>query len=201
MVWRGETGKARSGDVVHGMVGFGLARKTNKKEQKMSNIEHIFPEDTYPMWEKVVERVRDLFEDESYGFIIEHAELKELMGIQPAISVNDVIKEQLDYLVGMGKAKDQLLIDYNLYLSSVQGHGYELLHPSEQIRKGADYYFKKSQKALVRTMNTLANVDSSVLDMESRNLQLLKMNRIAFLKAAYRKRKIPMQEKKKEIEK
>lgn len=166
----------------------------------MSNIELILPEDTYPMWEKVVERVRELFEDESYGFVVGHAELKKIMGIQPAKTVSDVKKEQLDYLTGMEKARNSLLEDYNLFLYSVQGHGYQVLHPSEQIRKGADYYVRKSQKALSRTMSTLANVDYSVLDMESRNLQISKMNRVAFLKAAFRKRRIPMPEKKKEIE-
>ena len=159
----------------------------------------IPPEETYPMWERVVESVRDRFETESYGFTIKHAELKELMGIEQAQTIGEVKKEQLDYMTGMDKARDMLLEDYNLFLYSVPGQGYQVLPPAEQIRKGADYYIRKSQKALARTASTLANVDSDMLDAESRNLQLLKMNRMAFIKAAFRKRRIPMPENNKMI--
>ena len=41
-------------------------------------------------------------------------------------------------------------------------------------------------------MHTLANVDVELLDTESRALQLAKMSRIAFIKVAFRKRRIPM---------
>ena len=165
----------------------------------MLNTDHIFPEDVYPMWERVVERIRDRFEIESYGFIIKHTEIKELMGITPAQTIGEVKKEQLDYMTGIDKARDTLLEDYNLFLYSVPGQGYQVLHPLDQIRKGADYYVRKSQKALSRSASTLANVDSDLLDAESRNLQLLKMNRIAFIKAAFRKRRIPMPENNKMI--
>jgi len=157
----------------------------------MTESQHIFPDEAYPMWERAIEMVRERFEVESYGLIVTHKELKECMGIIPAKTIGEVQKEQLDYLSGMDKVRAALLEDYNLYLHSAIGQGYELLHPNEQIRKGADYYVKKSQRALSRTMSTLANIDPGLLDAESRELQLLKMNRVAFIKAAFRKRKLP----------
>ena len=166
----------------------------------MDNTQYIPPNETYPMWEKAVEKVRERFEAESYGFIVKHKDLKETMGIIPSKTINEVQKEQLDYLGGMEKVKIALLEDYNLCLHSVPGQGYKLLHPNDQVRKGADYYIKKSQRSLARTMHTLANVDVELLDTESRALQLAKMSRVAFIKAAFRKRRIPMAIETKQIE-
>ena len=162
--------------------------------------EYIPQEESRPMWGQVVNKVRERFENESYGFTIEHSELKKLMAILPARTIEESKKEQLDYLTGMEKARDTLLEDYNLCLFSVRGEGYQVLHPEDQIKKGADYYIKKSQKALSRTMNTLANVDSEVLGIEETSLRLSKMNRIAFIKAAFRKRRIPASTENKLIE-
>lgn len=171
-----------------------------KRKDEEIKTEYIPPEEVCPMWEKAVETIRERFENESYGFIIKHDEVKELMGIEPAKTVDEVKKEQLDYLTGIEKVRSALLEDYNLCLYSAIGQGYQILHPNDQVRKGADYYIKKSQRALSRTVNTLANVDSDLLDAESRNLQLQKLNRMAFLKAAFRKRKLPQPEQKEQIE-
>ncbi len=160
--------------------------------------EYIPKEESRPMWGQVVSYILARFETESYGLIAEHDVLKELMGILPATTIEESKKEQLDYMTGIEKARDELLEEYNIFLFSVQGVGYQVLTPGEQIKKGADHYIKKSQKALSKTMRTLANIDSSELDQESINLRYSKMNRIAFIKAAYRKRKIqiPMDDKK-----
>ena len=162
--------------------------------------EYIPPEEVYPMWERAAEAIRERFEAESYGFIVTHEELKELMGIEPAKTIEEVQKEQLDYLAGVEKVRNSLLEDYSLCLYSAIGQGYQLLHPNEQVRKGADYHIKKSQRALSRTVSTLANVDFDQLDAESRNLQLQKMNRMAFLKASFRKRKLPEPKRADQIE-
>ena len=158
---------------------------------KIETPDYIPPDETYPMWERAVEMVRERFEVESFGLIVTHEDLKGCMGIVPAKTIDEVQKEQLDYMTGIDKIKLSLLEDYNLFLYSVVGEGYQVLPPAEQIRKGADYYVRKSQRALSRTMSTLANVDSELLDAESRELQLLKMSRVAFIKAAFRKRKLP----------
>lgn len=160
----------------------------------------IPPEETYPMWERAVKAIIERFEVESYGLIVSHVELKELMGIEPAQTISDVQKEQLDYLTGLDKIKTTLLEDYNLFLYRAVGNGYEILHPKEQLRKGADYYIKKSQKALLRTSRTLANVDVEMLDFADRELQLQKMSRVAFVKAAFRKRKLPQPKEVEQIE-
>ncbi|MCP4568400.1 MAG: hypothetical protein GY841_12555 [FCB group bacterium] len=162
----------------------------------MENIECLPP---YPMWEKAVEAIIGQFETESYDMVVEHEDLKKLMGIKQAKTIDDAKKEQLDYMSGIERTKEELLTEYNLYLHPVVGKGYQVLHPNEQVRKGAEYHFRKSQKALSRSMNTLANVDADLLDSEGKELQFSKLHRIAFIKAAFRKRKLPAPEKKKEI--
>lgn len=158
--------------------------------------QYIAKEETCPMWQEAVSNVLERFNDVGYDTQITHTELKDWMGIAAPQRVSEVKKADLDYLSGMERVKDELLLNYNLFLYPVIGVGYRILRPDEQIRKGADYYIRKSQKALVKCGSTLANVDESLLDTESRELQLSKIGRIAFLKAAFRKRRIPMPERK-----
>lgn len=161
--------------------------------------EYIPPDETYPMWERAVEMVRERFEAESYGLIVTHEDLKECMGIAPSKTMEEARKEDLDYL-SIIKVKDALLEDYNICLYPVVGRGYEVLHPKDQIRKGADRYIKKSQRSLSRAMSTLAYADVDMIDTESRELQHLKMSRVAFIKTAFRKRRIQVPETVAQIE-
>jgi len=162
--------------------------------------EYIPPEEVYPMWETAVEKIRERFESESYGLIVSHKELKDWMGIQPAKTISEVQKEQLDYLTGIEKTKKSLLENYNLCLYRAQGIGYEVLEPKDQIRVAADYYIKKSQKALSKSMNILANVDQELLDFDSRELQLAKIARVAWVKSAFRRRKLPVPKQPEQID-
>jgi len=153
--------------------------------------EYIPPEEVYPMWINAVEKIREKFENESYGLVVTHKDLKDWMGIQPAKTIDEVQKEQLDYLIGIEKTKKSLLENYNLCLYRVQGMGYQILEPKDQIRVAADYYIGKSQRALSKSMNVLANVDQDLLDFDSRELQLAKIARLAWVKSAFRRRKLP----------
>jgi hypothetical protein len=146
----------------------------------------------YPLWSLAVSNVLDRFESDEYDSMFTHDEMKGWMGIRKALIVDDVQKEQLDYLTGIEKVKSNLLDNYNICLFRVTGYGFKILHPTEQIRQGADNYVKKSQKALTRFVRVLVNVDIEKLDIESRDLQLNKLNRAAFIKAAFRKRKLPV---------
>ena len=153
--------------------------------------EYIAPENVYPMWGTAVEKIRERFETESYGLIVTHKDFKGWMGIKPAETIDEVQKEQLDYLTGVKKTKSSLLEDYNLCLYSIHGIGYQVLHPKDQIRVAADYYVKKSQRSLSESMSVLSNVDQDLLDFDSRELQLAKMARVAWVKSAFRRRKLP----------
>jgi hypothetical protein len=157
-------------------------------------------QDEYPLWSIAVANILERFENEGYGAKFAHDELKAWMGIRRAESMEDVDREKLDYLIGIRRVWNNLLDNYNLFISNVIGFGYEILHPKDQIRKGADYYQRKSQTALTSAVRVVTNLDISELDDSDRQLQISKMNRIAFVKAAFRKRKLPVSEIKKQIE-
>ena len=162
--------------------------------------EYVRPEKEVPLVDIALSEILEQFEAQGYGVKFTHDELTLWMGIRKATDINGVKKEQLDYMTGICKVKDALLDDYNLCLHSIQGHGYTILHPNDQVSKGADYYIKKSQKALTRYARVLVNLDATELSIESRHLQLSKTNRAAFIKAAFRKRRLPGPVKNKEIQ-
>lgn len=142
----------------------------------------------YPLWRVAMEKVLVLFEDHGHGFTITHDKLMAWMGIEKPTTVERVKRAQLDYLSGIDSLRTELLESANLYLHPVIGQGYKLLHPSEQINKGASYYLNKSKRALRRTAMVLANVDTNLLSTEEKKAHIDSISRIAFLKAAYRRR-------------
>ena len=167
----------------------GRARITiNRKERIM---EYISPDETYPFYEGAIAHVLERFEIESYGAMFLHEELKDWMGIKIGETIAEAHKENLDYFRGIVRVRDSLLEDYNICLASVVGNGYKILTPEEQIHKGPENYIRKSQKAISRAVSVLTNVDRNALSYETKDLQLAKIARMAFIKSAYRKRRIP----------
>jgi hypothetical protein len=154
--------------------------------------EYIPQEETKPFWQEAVRKILDRFESVGYGAEFTHEELKAWMGIDDAKEIKGYvnIKEQFDYMRGIEAIKAALLSDYNLFFYSYRSVGYSILRPSDQITVGADYYIRKSQKALTKAATTLTNVDVSELGTEDRSLQLQKIGRMAFIKSAFRKRRI-----------
>lgn len=143
----------------------------------------------YPLWRIATEKILNTFEEKGYGIEFTHQQIKSWMGIsEPNPTIKDIQQHNLDYLSGLKYLKQELLELSNICLHPITGKGYIVLHPKDQIRKGVDRYIKRSQKALSKSGQILANVDINKLDNESRTLQLEKMNRLAFLKAAFRKR-------------
>ena len=155
--------------------------------------EYIPQEETKPFWQEAVKRILDRFESVGYGAEFTHEELKGWMGIDNSKEIKGYIniKDQFGYMRGIDSIKKALLEDYNLFFYSFRSVGYSILKPSDQVTVGADYYIRKSQNALSKAAETLTNVDVSELDTESRALQLQKIGRMAFIKSAFRKRRIP----------
>lgn len=145
----------------------------------------------YPTWTIAVQNILERFGEVGYGCQFRHEELKEWMGIRKPQTIPQAEAAQMDYMKGVLKIRRDLLENYNIFLFPLIGHGYKVLHPENQIRKGADYYIRKSQKSLAMFARVLANVDVPQLDAEGRRIQLDKINRAAFIKVAYRKRCLP----------
>jgi hypothetical protein len=190
-------GAARLGTARLGSAGQGLARQgINNIKQGRATMQNESKIIEYPLWTVAVKKILDRFDADGYGCKFSHTELKSWMGIEPPKTIDDARKADLDYLVGTDKARNHLLENYNIMLHRLTSYGHQILHPEDQIRKGADYYIQKSQKALTKFVNVLANVDAEQLSIDDRQIQLEKMNRAAFIKAAFRRRKIAFENKK-----
>ena len=179
------------GEAWHGLDGRSKARETTKQRSGTMEQHYIEPERVYPFYDGAIKNILERFEQVGYGAIFQHNELKQWMGIMPPETIDEAEKERIDYMTGMVKVRDALIYDYNICLGSKPGLGYQILTPNEQVREGADIHIRKSKRALSKATVTLANVDESELDMETRQLQLSKIGRVAFIKSAFRKRKIP----------
>jgi len=155
-----------------------------------------------PFVDTAIQKILERFESDGYGAQFSHEELHQWLSVEmPLSGLREILKkEQLDYMNGMCKVSNALLDDYNLCLYSVPTYGYRILLPSEQIRKGADKHLRKAQRSLIQHSKVLTNIDISELTIQDRTLQADKQNRIAFIKAAFRKRKLPQLAKLKEIE-
>lgn len=158
-------------------------------------------ENEYPLWKIAISKILEEFGNKGYNISFKHELLKEWMSIKIPDTIpknkkqvvelkKQLDKLNLDYLFGIEKIKYELLTDYNLCLVSLVGIGYKILHPSDQIRDGVDHYIDKANKNLLKGGKILANVDDSVLSVEDKSLHISKMNRVAFLKSAFRKRKL-----------
>jgi len=168
---------------------------TTIQGQNKSNtiLEHIPPEKQVPLVDIAITKILERFEQESWGIDFSHETLKNWLGItiHQKGTRKEIDKENMDYLTGIQKITNILLEDYNLCLHSIHSYGYKILHPANQINEGADRHMKKAQKALTRHAKILVNTDISELNVDQRNLQMSKINRIAFLKSAFRKRHLP----------
>ena len=153
--------------------------------------EYIEREKEIPLISIAVTKILQKFEAEGYGVKFDHKTLYEWLGIKMTESGrrDEIKKEQLDYMTGICGIKDELLDNYNLCIHKVHSYGYEILHPSDQIEKGANSHMRRAQKSLVKHAKILINTDVSELSIEEKNIQLEKINRIAFLKNAFRKRR------------
>src|SRR4030066_678306 len=99
----------------------------------------IHKEDEYPLWRYTVTKILEEFEISGYGLKFSHEQFKLWMVIREPSTIEESKKYNLDYLFGMEKIKNELLDGYNIYLHPVTRYGYQILHPKDQIRKGADF--------------------------------------------------------------
>lgn len=148
----------------------------------------------HPSWREAVERILDRFEVEGYGMIVSHEDLLEYLSMErpdiKKLTWNDIKKWDLELLRQRQTAFDRLMEDHSLYLFSVPGKGYEVLHPGDQVSRGFERYATKFRRALNKAMCTLTNIDSTLLSMEQEREREQKMKRVAFITMASRKRKI-----------
>jgi hypothetical protein len=145
----------------------------------------------YPPWRYAFERIVKDVETDGYGRLYTHAELKQLLDMKEPTTIEEYKAHEFDYLNNMDQIKTELLMEHNLCLDNDYGKGYRLKEPAEQITEVADAQMRKAQRAIGKATRLLTHVNEKLLDAEMAELRLRKMQRNAFIQAAFRKRKLP----------
>jgi hypothetical protein len=155
---------------------------------------------SYPPYKNAVNVIVNDTEDSGYGKLFTHENLKLLMDMEEPTTIPEYKKFEFEYMTAIENLKDELLVDYNIFLCSEKGKGYRVLEPEEQVTNGADRYFKRSYKEIAKAMKSLIHVQEELLSDQVKQDRQRKMQRAAFLQAAYRKKNISSGNERKEIE-
>ena len=147
----------------------------------------------HPAWKNAVEKIVERFEAEGYGVIFSPDELLDWFDMK--IPENGTFEAfnafAFEKLSQMENTKTELLLEYNLALENIRGKGYMLVHPNDQVTKTAGKYMQMARRKLNQAVLRLMHVDAAQLDMDASQARLQGLARMAFIKSAMNKRKIP----------
>ena len=144
----------------------------------------------YPPYRNALEEVLRITEECGYGELFTHIQLKEWMDMEEPTTIDEYKKHEFEYLSNIEKMKDELLIENNMFFGNEIGKGYRVLQPDEQVDTGVARHTRKAQKELVKATRALTYVNDSLLSVASEQLRMRKMQRVAFVRAAFRKKNI-----------
>ena len=151
----------------------------------------------YPPYRNAVEEIIKDVEAKGYSRLYTHDQLKTWMDIKDPKTIDEYKKRELEYLSALDNLKSDLLLEHRLYLENDHGKGYRVLEPDEQIADGADRHIKRAQKQILQATRVLTYVNEELLSLDGDKLRMRKLQRTAFLQAAFRKRRLPEVEKRK----
>jgi len=154
-----------------------------------------------PAWKQAVDDIVNRVETDGPGFLIDHEEMNTMLDIQvPEAATYETFQRiQLERLKALDSLKDLLLKEHAICLYNSFSNGYKVLTPDEQIDLAPDRLMKKANRAITKAAEAVFHVQADGLSMEAGNLRQRKMQRIAFIRSAMAKRKIPTLQEKKQI--
>jgi hypothetical protein len=143
----------------------------------------------HPGWKNAIDMILERVKDKGYGVFFSHEELKEWLRIDPPRTIPESKAKEFEYLNALDHIRTELLEDHCMYLDNKKGEGYIVLVPDDQIEKAPEKLTKKAQAAIRKAAKALIYVNTELVSLESEALRLRKMEKIAFLKKAFGKRK------------
>lgn len=145
----------------------------------------------YPPYLNAVEKIVEDVQENGYGKLYPHEQLKEWLDLEEPKSIDEFRKFQFNYLSAIESLKEVLLMEHKLYLENDRGKGYRVAPPDDQIQYCPEKYIKKAQAQLLKATRVLTFVNEQLLSLDAAQLRMRKMERMAFLRSSFRKRKIP----------
>ena len=152
----------------------------------------------YPVWTVALNHVLDSVEEDGYGAMFTHEELREWMGIEIPTTIEESKRSDFDYLTGMEKLKKELLEEHCICLDNVKGKGYIAAHPNDQVTNVVDGFLRKAREGVNKAAKHLNHVKSELLSAEAEIARHRRIERAVFIKRAFNKRKIHIVDKKQE---
>jgi len=145
----------------------------------------------YPPYKNALDVIVAVTNDEGYGKLFTHQDLRDMMDMEEPKNIPEYKKFEFAYMSAIENLKDELLVDHNMFLCNEKGNGYRILEPDEQVTNGTDRHFRKSFKEIAKAMKALVHVQEDMLSDQVKNDRQRKIQRAAFIQAAYRKKNIP----------
>ncbi len=104
----------------------------------------------------------------TYGDMITHAWLKDNLGVDvPDYGSREAIQQgQLDFLGAFETLRYELLTGYQMYLCSVRGVGYRIVHPTEQVGLAMDMLEKRVSAEIRKASAAIDNVKMDMLEAD-----------------------------------
>jgi len=143
----------------------------------------------YPGWKQALDQMLSAHNKNGFGTVFSHDQIKEWMDIPQPKTIDEYRKTELEYLTGLDRIKKELLFEHSLWLENRRAHGYEIVHPDEQVTAMPDKHIRKARRELNKASAALSIVQEELLSAEAKEARMKHMARTGFLKAAFNSRK------------
>lgn len=141
----------------------------------------------FPGWKNAEQEILQIVERQGYGVMLNHATLHEWFDIKEPKEYDTKEawqKYTLELLASTQSLIDSLLIEHNICLYNIRGEGYQILHPDEQVDRGAEKHMKKMHKEWRKMVATLTCVNDDHLSVEGQRKQINKLTMAAKIKSS-----------------
>jgi len=144
-----------------------------------------------PAWKQATDDIVAKVQKDGYGFMISHDELLKLLDLQEPETFDQGKDFSLKKLSQFEALRNELLTKYSIHLENERGVGYKVVEPDEQVTESFDKRMKKVKSQLKKANDIISHVQVEMLSLEAEHQRIRNLNKIAFLRAMSRKKKLP----------
>jgi len=138
----------------------------------------------YPSWKNALNIIVDAVKSQGYGIIVTHSQMLDYFDMErPEVATpEEWQKFQFEMLANIDRLRTELLLNYNMYLDTVQRKGYQVLKPSDQIKQAPTKHLRNAYKQIRKALLAMTFVDVQQLDVEQERVRMRGLEKLAFLK-------------------
>lgn len=152
----------------------------------------------HPGWKHAQTKVLEAVKEKGYGILFTHEDLKTWMSITAPKTIEEYRATEFHYLDSIEQLRKTLLEDHMMWLDNKKSEGYIVVTPDDQVESSADKLIKASRVKLKKAFDVAKNANKEMLSAGYEIIRLNKLRRIAFIQSGFRKRTLPLPQKKKQ---